>query len=105
MQPNARLSVVPTVSEPVALEEPDDSDSDSEVPVWKVGSDADVPICAYQALGIRSVGRWGAYSQCWKATYSGGWFWCPITPTTQCRTSQLRLMVLDRIQTIWPCDL
>ena len=47
VQPDAyaQLSAIPTVSEPMALEEPDSRDSDSEVPVWKVGPDADVPIC------------------------------------------------------------
>lgn len=50
VQPDAQLSVVPTVSEPIALVEPDNSDSVSEVPVWEVGSDADVPMCTYQVV-------------------------------------------------------
>ena len=50
MQPDAQLSVVSTVSEPMALEEPNNSDSDSQVPVWKVGSDADVPIRTCQVV-------------------------------------------------------
>ena len=50
MQPFAQLSAVPTIPEPMTLNEPDDSDSDSEVPVWKVGSDVDVPICTYQMI-------------------------------------------------------